>query len=193
MWNRIWTRPQGRKTAVSYSVHVEDGRKFQSSPDKWTKSGAGGLVRTFSLQEIITNIVESSKLFRIGDQSQSLKSRNSHSSKQGNLTQESELRELFQPRSQFFFETVIILGHKLWPIIHGQYFIHVKDTVWLIKWRMLLTTFKKSPTVTMVYPLKWCRMGIWVRSILSWTRKCILWWALSWWRPDFGLHNQLWK
>ena len=42
-------------------------------------------------------------------------------------------------------------------------------------------------------PLKRCCMGIWVCSILSWTRKCILWWAMSWWRSNFKLHYQLWK
>ena len=55
------------------------------------------------LQEIkiIVNTVESSKLFQIGDENQSIKnSRNSRSSKHGNLTQETELRDLFQPRSQ---------------------------------------------------------------------------------------------
>ena len=63
------------------------------------------------LQEIkiIVNTVESSKLFQIGDESQNReKSRNSRSSKQGNLTQETELRELFQPRSQCMSKSVIM-------------------------------------------------------------------------------------
>ena len=45
----------------------------------------------------------------------------------------------------------------------------------------------------LIDPLKRCCMGIWVCSILSWTRKCILWWVLSWWRSNFKLHCQLWK
>ena len=69
--------------------------------------------------EFVFNTVKSSKLFQIGDETQSREqTRNSRSSKLGNLTQETELRELFQPRSQCSMSKSFIVAHKVWVIIY---------------------------------------------------------------------------